>query len=220
MKTKLTLFLAMIIPGILFAQSDKYQSAMVSSIDQLYNTSGVNDIEAAVNQFKRIGDAETTEWEPYYYAAFGTLMKASKIEDPGEKDEVLNTAKDILAKGKALSENNSEILAMEGYILMIQLTIDAGTRGQQLTPQIMGLFSQAMAIDPENPRAILLMAQMQMGTAQFFGTGIEQPCGLVDKAVQLFETSKPKSEIAPAWGKNNALAVQKTCAAATQDKGN
>src|SRR5690606_41546361 len=65
--------------------------------------------------------------------------------------------------------NNSEIIAVEGFIIMGELSLDPGARGQNLSPLAMQALGRAMELEPENPRAMIMMAQMELGTAQFFG---------------------------------------------------
>jgi hypothetical protein len=62
--------------GSIFAQSDKYKDAMKTNIALLDSIRGNgNGIELA-NKFERIGDAEKTQWLPYYYAAYSTITQA------------------------------------------------------------------------------------------------------------------------------------------------
>ncbi|MEP2026241.1 MAG: hypothetical protein ABJI85_16365, partial [Reichenbachiella sp.] len=83
-------------------------------------------------------------------------------------------------------------------------------------PKIMADFGKAMKLDPNNPRANLFMAQMLYGSAQFFGTGVDDACALVDKSMVLFESEKPESTIAPSWGLHSAKQYKKQCEAALE----
>src|SRR5688500_15878312 len=56
-----------------FAQSEKYLKAMqdkVALIDSTWDGAKLKDLSAA---FERIGDAEKTQWLPYYYAALAQV---------------------------------------------------------------------------------------------------------------------------------------------------
>ena len=57
-----------------FAQSDKYVNAMKTNIAQLDSLIPKNNYEELANNFIRIGDAEKTQWMPYYYAAYCCLI--------------------------------------------------------------------------------------------------------------------------------------------------
>ncbi|SMD38113.1 hypothetical protein SAMN04488029_3639 [Reichenbachiella faecimaris] len=193
------------------AQNKKYIKTMESSIPTIYQAESIADLDASANKFDRIGQAEADQWEPYYYASLSYVFKAFRIEDLQAKDQILDQALVVLGKASTLSENNSEIIALQGFINMIKIGVDPGTRGQTLSPKIMADYGKALKLDPNNPRANLFMGQMLYGTAQFFGTGVDDACALVDKSIMLFESEKPASSIAPSWGLPSAQQYKKQC---------
>ncbi|UXX79153.1 hypothetical protein N7E81_17510 [Reichenbachiella carrageenanivorans] len=196
------------------AQSKKYIQTMEASIASLYQAETLTDYDPMANKFDRIGQAEGNQWEPYYYAALTHTFKAFKINDLQIKDAALDQALTALSKAGDLSENNSEIIALRGFVNMIKIGVDPATRGQSLSPKIMADFNQSLKLDPNNPRANLFMGQMLYGTAEFFGTGVDDACALVDQSIVLFESEKPASSIAPSWGKQSAYQYKKQCKAA------
>src|SRR5688572_28852031 len=82
------LILAVVRSG--FANDGKYAEAMKKNIQSVYNAQSVEELQHAVNAFERIGAAEKTKWEPYYYAAFGQIMIACREKDGGKKDNALD----------------------------------------------------------------------------------------------------------------------------------
>lgn len=204
-----TLFFAMV--TLLAAQDAKYYQTMGKTIEQLFQAQAPGDFDPVLNTFARIGEAEKNQWEPYYYLALGHTFKSFRLESSTDKDAALEMALKALANAEKVSPNNSEILALQGFVYMIQISVDPASRGQMLSGKAMGLFGKAMAIDPTNPRAAMFMAQMQIGTAQFFGTSIDEPCGLVQQSVTLFDTYQPASPIAPMWGKESVGEYLKMC---------
>lgn len=211
MKSINILFLLTLVAFAAKAQNKKYIQTMESSIPAIYQAKTLEDFDPLVNKFDRIGQAESQRWEPYYYASLAHVFKAFRIEDLKAKDMALDQALTALEKGSAVSENNAEILALRGFINMIKIGVDPGTRGQTLSPKIMADYSKALQIDPENPRALLFKGQMLFGTAQFFGTGVDQACALVDQSIALFDAESPESTIAPRWGKHSALQYKEQC---------
>lgn len=109
----------------------------------------------------------SSEWLPKYYAAFALTNAGFRTEGIKEKDAFFKQAQDLI--DKAISENgeNSELVAMKGYALMGELAADPASRGQHMSGLVMGTFGKALSYDPENPRAMILMAQMEHGTAKF-----------------------------------------------------
>ena len=194
-----------------FAQSPKYIETMEKTIADLYAAQAPDSFNPIINKLTRIGQAEKTQWEPYYYASLANVFKAFRIQDLEAKDAVLDQAHVALKQAAELSENNVEIVLFEGFINMIKIGVDPATRGQSLSPGIMAAFGKAMKMDPDNPRATLFMGQMQYGAAQFFGSGTEVPCGLVNQSLELFDSYRPTSTIAPAWGRASALDYQTIC---------
>ena len=171
----------------------------------------IEELQQAVNALDRVADAEKTKWEPYYYSAFGNVMMANREPDAVKKDGYLDLALIAVEKAKAINENESEIIAMEGFIHMIRLTVDPATRGQKYSGMAMQTFGKAIGLNPENPRALSLMAQMQFGTARFFNSPPTEACGTVTKALEKFETFKSENPLAPVWGKGMTEALKKNC---------
>ena len=94
---------------------------------------------------------------------------------------------------------------------MIRLTVDPATRGQHYSGMAMQAFGKAIGLNPENPRALSLMAQMQFGTARFFNSPLTEACEVVSKALEKFETFKSENPLAPVWGKGMTEALKKNC---------
>ncbi|MFY0627216.1 MAG: hypothetical protein JXR07_13030 [Reichenbachiella sp.] len=210
MKT-LSFILITLMSTTAFAGGGKsFEKAMVGSIEKLYVVSENSEYDVMANQFTRIGEAEKDQWEPFYYASLSYLFKAFEIADLKAKDAILDQAMASLKSANNISEN-VETIALKGFINMIKIGVDPATRGQSLSPGIYADFGKAMQMEPTNPRATLFMAQMQHGTAQFFGKGEEEACQLVDHSLKLFDNYEPSNALAPTWGKSSAIYYQKKC---------
>jgi hypothetical protein len=212
MKT-LTLASTLILASHLILGQNSYEEFMSKSILELYQADSVTKFDPLANQFNRIAKAETDKWEPSYYEALTHVFKSLRIKDLSSKDMALDQAHQALKEATQVDANNSEIIALQGFVDMMKVSVDPATRGQSLTPQIMEAFSKARKIDPTNPRALLFMAQMQIGTAQFFGTSIDEPCAMISKAEELFNNRKPSSPLEPAWGASSIARYQQLCSA-------
>lgn len=94
---------------------------------------------------------------------------------------------------------------------MIELSADAGNRGQSLSAKAMMYFGKSLALDPKNPRANFFMAQMQYGMAQFFGSSTEKPCQQANMAVKLFKEQPEEQSFDPKWGQAGAEYFIKQC---------
>jgi len=201
MKKILILSLSMVF-GYLNAQDTKYSQIMGETIAELNQIQSAEGYDPVINKFTRIAEAENDKWEPYYYQSLAQAFKGTKTNDTASKDILLDQALLTLSKAEGISDGNAEIVALQGFITMIKISVDPATRGQKLSGKAIGLFGQALSIDPENPRATLFLAQMKIGMAQFFGSSIEEPCGLIQKSLDQFEKYQPSSSFAPMWGQH------------------
>lgn len=190
---------------------DKYTENMLKNIQAGYQAQTVADHQVAANAFERIAAAEKTKWEPYYYAGYNYVMMANVETDGSKKDAYLDLAARNIDQAKAIKANDSEIIALEGFVHMIRVTVDPQTRGQEYSGKAFRSFSTAVSLNGENPRALMLMGQMQYGTAQFFGTPTTDACGTIQKSVEKFESFKADSPIAPQWGKAFAEKLKENC---------
>ncbi|MBI3236009.1 MAG: hypothetical protein HYZ42_18570, partial [Bacteroidetes bacterium] len=67
MKKSLFVLLASVMMTTVFAQSEKYIKAMEAKTVMLDSFNNVDSWKDLANTFERIGDAEKTQWLPFYY---------------------------------------------------------------------------------------------------------------------------------------------------------
>lgn len=195
---------------LLFA-NDKYEQVMQTNIQSIYKAQTAEEMQQSINTFERIGAAEKSKWEPFYYASFGYIMMATREEDGAKRDVLLDKATQVLEKASAIHKNDSEIIALEGFIYMMRVTVDPATRGQQYSGLAMQTFGKALGLNPNNPRAMALMAQMEFGTAQFFKSPTTSACEKATNAIAMFDATSSVGPLAPRWGKETAMQVAKQC---------
>src|SRR3978361_1961159 len=79
------LFIAAIVISVAsYSQSYKYTSAMKQSLSMFDSAKTAADLETAAASFQRIGDAEKTQWIPYYWQGLGVYTEGWKYY-PNEK---------------------------------------------------------------------------------------------------------------------------------------
>jgi hypothetical protein len=208
---RLLVLFTLILPAAVLAADDKYTETMQKNINIVYTATAPAELQNAVNTLERVGAAEKSKWEPFYYASFGYVMMANKEKDGAKKDAYLDQAAAALAKAQALRPNDSEIVAMEGFIQMIRINVDPASRGQQYSGLATQNFRKAISLNPENPRALALLSQMQFGTAAFFGSPTTEACATNTQALEKFGTSNPTDALAPRWGKGMAESMKEKC---------
>jgi len=190
---------------------DKYLELMGKNIQAIYTAKTPEQYQEAINTFERIAAAEKTKWEPYYYCAFGWLMLANNEADISKKDAYADKAMEAVALGREINSTESELIAMEAFALMIKVKADPAKRGPELSPKAYQLLAQAIEKNPDNPRAIALLAQMQMGTARFLGMPMTEACANATKASEKFSSFKTDNPLAPTWGKTMTETLLKNC---------
>ncbi len=201
MKQSILLFL-LIGSATLYAQSPKFHDAMSQAITELEKDTTVEQLMAVSNRFERIALAEKDQWLPYYYAAYARSIAGFITTDKSKVDEVLDGAQKFADIADSLSPGNSEVVLLKGMVLAGRISVDPMSRGQQFGMQSGMLMNQAMQLNPENPRAYLMIGQGLFYTPEQFGGGKDKGCAMLEQSRMKFETFEPESDIHPNWGEN------------------
>lgn len=211
MKSLALFVLTLLLSAASFAEVSKYEQTMLEQIDKLYKVQTPEDYQPIINTFERIAAKESDKWEPLYYAGYAYSMMAVRSEETKDKDKYLDLGLEKVKQGQQLAQQESELVALEGFIHMIRVTIDPASRGQQYSGMSMASFGKALAMNPENPRASYLMAQMKIGTARFFGSDTSEACEEAIAAVKKFDTYTSDNVLAPQWGRRQAEGTATQC---------
>ncbi|PRY89550.1 hypothetical protein [Mongoliibacter ruber] len=211
----LTLITTCLFSFIVQADNEAYQKAMEKELQAMKVAKSSEDLQKVANGFSRIAQMMPEEWLPEYYAGLA-LANAGFRSEGGleEKDAYFGTAKKHADRAAKISPDNSEVVALQGFITMGELAADPQTRGQHLSGQAMQTFGKAVDLNRQNPRAIILLAQMELGMAQFFGQGPEKACGLVQSSLELFRKEADETKVEsfePRWGKEMAEQMKDNC---------
>jgi tetratricopeptide (TPR) repeat protein len=206
---KKTLFAFVLLTAVAAnAQSDKYVAVMQKNIALLDSAKTIQDFQSAANSFERIGDAEKTQWLPYYYS--GLALSTIGWIDP-KLDKDANSAKinALCDKAEAI-EKNAEIYALRNMSATQQMLIDPQTRWQTYGQQASGYLQEGLKLDPNNPRLYYLQAQSIFGTPEAFGGGKKNAKPLFEKAIALYKTFQVKP-LYPNWGQKSAEDMLAKC---------
>ncbi|HEV7330348.1 MAG TPA: hypothetical protein VGN63_04850 [Flavisolibacter sp.] len=194
---------------VLLAQSEKFVKAMqdkVVAVDSVRNTGELLALSAA---FERIGDAEKNQWLPYYYAALtqvnAAYMMGMENLKPEKVDPIADKAEALLAKAEANVQKNSEIFVLKKMIASLRMMGDPMNRWQTYGPQAAEALQTAKAINPDNPRVLLLEAQDKFFTPEQFGGSKAEAKKLFEEALKKYETFKPATPLDPVWGRTTAV---------------
>jgi hypothetical protein len=189
-----------------FAQT-AYDKAMTEKIGKIMDHKTPEEFTAMANDFDRIGTKENTQWLPYYYAAFATIQKGRLMMKTGKTadlDPVAAQADQYIAKAEALSPNNAEIYILKKITSGLRMMVDPMSRYMQESPIAQNALAKAKELDSENPRITVLLAEDAYFTPEQFGGSKTKGIELFNKSLEQFKLYKPKTALAPNWGKEEA----------------
>lgn len=197
----ITLFFVM---GIEAQTSNQKFTLNMKTLIQEANSIGTNYDEFVVigSKFERIGNVETKEWLPYYYAAYCYSMKALRTSK--ESENLANKADKLLDMALQRGGNRCEILCLKSYAATARLLLDPQhnwmTEGKKSSEYI----NQAIESEPNNPRACLLLGQSILNTPKEYGGGYDAAKNILEKALEKFKAFKAPNELYPNWGEQYA----------------
>lgn len=190
------------------AQSDKYVAAMQKNLALFDSAKSTQDFQTLANNFERIGEAEKTQWLPYYYA--GLALVTSGWSDPNI-DKDANSARVIAFCDKASSfGENSEIYCLRNMAATQQMMVNPQVRWATYGQDAHKALEKGMALDPNNPRLYYLQGESVYNTPSAFGGGKEKAKPIFEKAVELFKKEQPKP-LYPRWGLQRAEEMLANC---------
>jgi hypothetical protein len=209
MKKVLSMMLVMVCALVVNAQSDKYVKAMESKLDQMNKAGTSAQWQEVGNAFERIGEAEKTQWLPYYYAAVSNVMTGYMMNNGQQGggnstqiDQIADKAEAMITKAEALQKDNSDIYCVKKMINTLRMMADPMTRYQTYGPKAAEALAKAKSLDPNNPRVYMLEGQDKFYTPEQFGGSKAEAKTLFETALKKFDENKPASSIAPNWGRN------------------
>jgi hypothetical protein len=183
------------------AQSDRYTEAMKKNLAAFGAAKTTADFQAVANTFERIGDAEKTQWLPYYYA--GLSLSTAGWSDPNLDKDANSTRINALCDKAETIEKNAEIYALRNMSATQQMMVDPQTRWQTYGQQASAFLQSGLKLDPDNPRLYYLQGESVMNTPEAFGGGKAKAKPIFEKAVELFKKEQPKA-MYPHWGQERA----------------
>jgi hypothetical protein len=205
---KLLLVMTLLISMTAGAQSAKYSETMQKNITLLDSAKSIDQLQSLAGTFDRIGDAEKTQWLPYYYAALAQTWIGWM---PDTKDKDVNSAKinAYLAKAEAI-EKNAETYAVENMSATQQMLVDPQSRYMTNGKDAATALQKGLALDPNNPRLYYLQAMSLFGTPPQFGGGKDKAKPVFEKSIALYKSAQPKP-LYPTWGQTQAETMLAQC---------
>ena len=193
------------------AQSGRYAGAMQKNLAMFDSAKTTAQLQALSDVFVRIGDAEKTQWQPYYFAGLALSTAGwQKDLDADVNSPKINTLCDKAEALATVDADKSEIYALRNMSATQQMMVDPQTRWQTSGQQAAAALKKGLQLNPNNPRLYYLQGMSLFGTPTQFGGGKDKAKPLFEKAVSLFEAEQPVG-FNPRWGKERATAQLALC---------
>jgi hypothetical protein len=203
--TKIITTLLLLAVQFIFSQS-QFEIGMKEAFDLW----GKGENKEASALFERIASAETNNWLPYYYASMVEVTSAFSEKDKEKMKNKITKAQELLDNLVGEMQND-EVLVIQAMIYTAWITYDPMNNGMKYSGLAGETYRKAKAINPKNPRAIFGNAELDMGTAKFFGQDTKHLCVKIEEAVAIFKDFKPESPFHPKWGKERAEQALANC---------
>lgn len=200
-----------LVANLTYAQSAKYQSTMEQNVTLLDTAHTLGSVVDLGNRFERIADAEKTQALPYYYAAYCKVMTVFLSNDNSKADEIADKAEELITKAETLDKPNSETYVIQSMIATAHMMVDPQNRYMQYGAASAEALNKSIQLDSTNPRPVYLQGQSKFYTPEAFGGGKSVAKPIFEKALAMFGTFKPASDIAPRWGKGATLYFLSQC---------
>jgi hypothetical protein len=195
-----------------YAQSDKYTGAMQKNLARFDSAKTTADYQTLAAAFERIGEAEKTQWLPYYYAGLA-LTTAGWMDSKLDKDANGEKTKALCDKADALTSDNAdkaEILSIRNMATTQQMLVDPQSRWMSYGQEADGYLKKGIQLNANNPRLYYLEGAGIFGTPEQFGGGKAKAKPILEKAVALYNAEKVKP-LYPDWGKKQAEEMLAQC---------
>jgi len=185
-------------------QSQSSLTPMEAAVKKLDLVENLSDLKQVRLQFERISMMDPTVWLPYYYLAYIDIELSFYVADDKEKLQYLAESQTYLEKLKKMKisdpKESSEISTLRGYWYFAQMAIDPAVNGPRYSGVIINCYSEALKLNPDNPRAILLNAHFQQNMARFMNGSYPKFEEDIERARSLFENESTET-VLPHWGR-------------------
>ena len=212
MKKVSLIFGILLVVTLVRGQSEQYYAKMGESLQGFATSSTIEDYQDLANRFKVIANVEKEQWLPLYYEAQCYILMSFSDQAGNEmRDSYLDTASGLVDKMEELAPGEAEVAVMTAFYHTAYLVVDPPQRAMSTSPLIHASIGKALAIEPDNPRAVFLRISNEMGTAAFFGEDTTPYCEEAGDLLSSWDNYKLKSPIHPNWGKGEVEGIVSNC---------
>jgi len=156
-------------------------------------------LEAAF-YFKQLADEFPGQWPAFYYVGLSYIRASQHALDSKSKDDLIDKAQSMIDKAMSIKPGESELHALQAFLYQARLQVNPEIRGLNYSQKADASLKKAIAANPSNPRAYMLMGYNVFYTPALFGGGAKKALPLFLKARDKFNVFKPEQSYLPTWG--------------------
>ena len=192
----------------LYAQVSNQTKALESAVMQFNQTNNPTSYNQLYLKFEQLYSVDKTNWLiPYYAGMTKSLMCLLKM---GDRDALANDALMWLARAKSIQVND-EIYCAESLAYTAKMSVNPALRWLTYEGKIKNSLNLAKKLNPNNPRAYILEANIQQKLPFIFGGGCKSAKPLIQKAELAFSAQNRANSIEPSWGIQSLVKLKKAC---------
>jgi hypothetical protein len=190
------------------AQETNQAKALESAVLQFNQASKSQAYQELYLQFEQLYAVNKTNWLiPYYAGMTRSIMCLLKM---GDRDALANDALVWVGRAKSIVKND-EIYCAESLAYTAKMSVNPTLRWLIYEGKIKNALKLAKKLNPNNPRAYLLDANIQQKLPFIFGGGCKAVKPLIQKAELCFNNQTKANSIEPSWGIQSLVQLKKAC---------
>jgi hypothetical protein len=189
-------------------QAINQSKVLEDAVMQFNQTNSPNAYKQLFLQFEQLYSLDKTNWLiPYYAGMTKSIMCLLKM---GDKDALANDALLWVRRAKSIMAND-EVYCAESLAYTAKMSVNPLLRWLTYEGKIKKSLSLAKKLNPNNPRAYVLEANIQQKIPYIFGGGCNSVKPLIQKAELSFNTQTKSNSVEPSWGKQSLVQLKKAC---------
>jgi hypothetical protein len=128
----------------------------------------------------------------------------------GDRDALANDALLWVGRAKSIMAND-EVYCAESLAYTAKMSVNPLLRWLTYEGKIKKSLSLAKKLNPNNPRAYVLEANIQQKIPYIFGGGCKSVKPLIQKAELCFNAQTKANLLQPSWGFQSLVQLKKAC---------
>lgn len=190
------------------AQVNSTNKTLETAVMQFNQANKNLDYQELYLQFEQLYTVNKTNWLiPYYAGMTKSIMCLLKM---GNKDALANDALLWVGRAKSIMAND-EVYCAESLAYTAKMSVNPLLRWLTYEGKIKKSLSLAKKLNPNNPRAYVLEANIQQKIPNIFGGGCNSVKPLIEKAELCFNTQTKSNSVQPSWGFQSLVQLKKAC---------